>query len=213
MIVSFLAALGMLGLLTVVPGPDVAVVTRAALSGGRRPAAQTAGGVVSGLLVWGLLAVGGLAAVLAASADAYAGLRVAGAAYLIWLGLRTLWRSRRSPISADGSSRADGPAGVPGVRGRAWRTGFVTNLMNPKIGVFYTSALPALVPAGAPTTATQAGLVLVHVGLSAIWLNAWARVLSGSRSVLRRPGAVRAGERVGGAVLVGFGVEIAARTV
>jgi threonine/homoserine/homoserine lactone efflux protein len=88
----------------------------------------------------------------------------------------------------------------------------VTNLMNPKIGVFYTSALPALVPAGAPTTATQAGLVVAHAAFSLVWLNGWARVLTGSRGVLRRPGALRAGERAGGVALVGLGVEIAART-
>ena len=213
MIVTLLAALGTLGLLTVVPGPDMAVVARAALAGGRGPAGETAAGSSRGCSS-GVLAVGGLAAVLAASADAYAGLRLAGAAYLVWLGARTLWRSRspagRTEVRA---RRADGPTGRPdGSRRGPWSTGFATNLVNPKIGVFYTSVLPALVPAGAPTTATQAGLVAAHALLSLVWLKVWARALTGARSVLGRPGAVRAGERFGGAALVGLGVEIAART-
>lgn len=81
------SAVGLLSLLTIVPGQDMAVVRRAALSGGSRSAGETAAGVVVGLLVWGLVAVAGLAAVLGASADPYAGVRLVGAAYLVWLGL------------------------------------------------------------------------------------------------------------------------------
>jgi threonine/homoserine/homoserine lactone efflux protein len=202
MIASLAGALGLLGLLTIVPGPDMAVVTRAALSGRCGHAARTAGGVVSGLLVWGLLAVAGLAAVLAASAEAYTGLRILGAVYLVCLGLRTLWRTRRL-----GSGERDEAAGA-GPAGGAWRTGFVTNLLNPKIGVFYTSVLPQLVASGAPTVATQAGLVLAHAGLSLVWLNGWAWTLGRSRSRLRRPRVGRALERFSGTVLVGFGLEI-----
>jgi threonine/homoserine/homoserine lactone efflux protein len=227
MIGSLAGAVGVLGLLTIAPGPDMAVVTRAAVAEGRRAAAETAGGVVCGLLVWGLLAVGGLAAVLAASADAYTGVRLVGAAYLVWLGLWTLSGSReasgrsrsrgvRSPWSGSrrpGIDAAGEPVAGGGRRlGGAWRRGFVTNLVNPKIGVFYTSVLPALVPSGAPTAATQAGLVLGHAGLSLVWLNGWARAIGRSRSVLRRPRVGVWVERVSGAVLVGLGVEITAGT-
>jgi threonine/homoserine/homoserine lactone efflux protein len=204
MFASLAGAVGLLALLTIVPGPDMAVVTRAALSGSRRAAERTAGGVVTGLLVWGLLAVAGLAAVLAASADAYTAIRLVGAAYLVWLGLRVFWASRR---------RCDSDAATGHRRPRgSWRTGLVANLMNPKVGVFYTSVLPQLVPAGAPMSATQAGLVLTHAGLSWVWLNAWARALRHSRGALRRPSVSRPLERLTGAVLVGLGLEIAVRT-
>jgi threonine/homoserine/homoserine lactone efflux protein len=223
MLGSLAAAVGLLTLLTILPGPDTAVVARAALAGGREVGGATAAGVVCGLLVWGLLAVGGLAAVLAASADAYTALRVVGGAYLAWLGLRTLWRSRgaaaRRAVAVAGlESRSEtgrrlgagSDAGVVGRRG-AWRTGFATNLLNPKIGVFYTGVLPQLVPAGAPTTATQAGLVLAHAGLSLVWLGGWARLLGRSRAARHRPVLRQAIERVGGAVLVGLGVGVLAR--
>jgi threonine/homoserine/homoserine lactone efflux protein len=208
-------AVGVLALLTILPGPDMAVVTRAALHGGRRAAAETAAGVVCGLLVWGLLVVGGLAAALATSARAYAALRLAGAAYLVWLGLRTLWSSRRAdpPGAASMPAEVEAEAEAETRRGGGpWRTGLVTNVLNPKIGVFYTSVLPALVPAGAPTTATQGGLVLAHAGLSLAWLNGWARVVGRSQRVFSRPRVGRALGRASGAVLVGLGLEITART-
>jgi threonine/homoserine/homoserine lactone efflux protein len=212
-------AVGVLALLTILPGPDMAVVTRSALHGGRRAAAETAAGVVCGLLVWGLLVVAGLAAALATSAGAYATLRLAGAAYLVWLGLRTLWSSRRADPSGAPSTLAETETETETETeaetrrgGRLWRTGLVTNVLNPKIGVFYTSVLPALVPAGAPTTATQAGLVLAHAGLSLAWLNGWAWVVGRSQRVFGRPLVGRALGRASGAVLVGLGLEITART-
>jgi threonine/homoserine/homoserine lactone efflux protein len=112
MIGSLAVAVGLPAVPTIVPGPDMAVVARAALVGGRRSAGQTAVGVVCGLLVWGLLAVGGLAAVLAASGEAYAAVRIVGAGYLIWLGLRMLWQSapRRGHPARRPSGR--GPAGA-----------------------------------------------------------------------------------------------------
>jgi len=87
-----------------------------------------------------------------------------------------------------------------------------TNLLNPKIGVFYTSVLPQLVPAGAPVAATQAGLVVAHAGLSLVWLNGWARLSGRSGRLLRRPGVRRGLERLSGTVLVGLGLEITVRT-
>jgi threonine/homoserine/homoserine lactone efflux protein len=204
--------------------------------------------VACGLVVWGLVAVAGLAGVLAASADAYAAVRLAGAAYLVWLGARLLRRSwrggpgapvrHRGSVDLGGAGAGDLPAGGSGALPRSasgmrpagvaedpaavgpgrrsggdWRTGLVTNLLNPKIGVFYTSVLPQLVPRGAPTAATEAGLVLAHAGLSLAWLNGWAVVLGRSRTGLRRATVSRALERISGGVLVAFGVEIAARTV
>ncbi|MFE8030612.1 LysE family transporter, partial [Streptomyces sp. NPDC057409] len=90
---ELLAATGVLALLTMVPGPDMAIVTRRAVAVGRRDGLLTVGGVASGLLVWGVLAVAGLAAVLAASAAAYTVVKLVGAAYLVVLGARALWRS------------------------------------------------------------------------------------------------------------------------
>ncbi len=199
---SLLAAVLVLALLTVVPGPDVAVVTRVALGSGRAAAARTASGVAVGCLVWGVLTAAGLAAILAASAEAYTVVKLVGAAYLVFLGLQAVWRSRRStaPVTADVAPRSES---------RPFLTGLLTNLLNPKIAVFYTGLLPQLVPAGAPVGATLLGLVVVHAVLAVVWLNGYAALLHGARGTLTRPRVRRAVERVTGVVLIGFGVRVA----
>ena len=199
---SLIAAVLVLALLTVVPGPDVAVVTRVALGSGRLAAARTAAGVAAGCLVWGVLTAAGLAAILAASAEAYTVVKLVGAAYLLFLGVQAIWRARRStePPTADATPRKEG---------RPFLTGLLTNLLNPKIAVFYTGLLPQLVPAGAPVGPTLLGLVVVHVVLGVGWLNAYAALLHFARGTLTRPRVRRAMERVTGVVLIGFGVRVA----
>lgn len=198
---SLAAAVLALALLTLLPGPDLAVVTRLALSHGRAEAFRGSFGIVSGLLVWGLLTVAGLAALLAASPTAYTVVTFAGAAYLVVLGVQAIWQSRTIRETTAATS-------APGVA-KGFRTGFVSNLLNPKIAVFYTSLLPNLVPAGAPTAVTLVGLVLVHALLSSAWLTLYAALLLRAAGVLQRPSTRQALERVTGVVLIGFGVRVA----
>lgn len=199
---SYLAAVGALALLTLLPGPDVAVVTRFALSGTRTAGARVAVGVVAGLAVWGMLTAAGLAAVLAASAAAYTVVKIAGAVFLTAMGVRMLWRSRTT---------GGHPAAAPPVRtGHPTRTGLLTNLLNPKIAVFYTGLLPSLVPPGGSPRLWLPLLVATHAGLSFAWLVGYAAVLSRSRSVLGRPRVRAVLDRVTGCVLIGFGVRVAA---
>lgn len=199
--VEYVAAVLALALLTVLPGPDVAVVTRVALSRGRSAAFRTSLGIVCGLAVWGVLTVAGLAAVLAASAEAYTVVRVAGALYLVALGVVTL--VRRTPAGEHVTA--------PPTRG-AWRTGFVSNMLNPKIALFYTGVLPGLVPTDAdvPHALLLASLVLVHVVVTLAWLAAYAAMVDRAARVVRRPSVRRALDRVTGVVLVAFGLRVAA---
>ncbi len=191
---ELVAAVLALALLTVLPGPDVAVVTRVALVQGRPAGVRAAAGVVTGLAVWGAATAAGLAALLAASATAYTVVRLAGAAYLVWLGLTTLWR--RTP-------RADT---APTTARRPFVTGLLGNVLNPKIAVFYTGLLPGLVPDDAPYGVTLGALVAVHAALSLGWLVACATVLP---KAARR--ARRVLDRVTGLALVGLGVAAAVR--
>ncbi len=89
MLTHVVTAIGVLGLLTVVPGPDMAVVTRRALMAGPRDGLRTVGGIATGLLLWGALTVPGLAAVVAASPAAYLAVKLLGAGYLVFLGAQT----------------------------------------------------------------------------------------------------------------------------
>ncbi|MFC5115147.1 LysE family translocator [Amycolatopsis halotolerans] len=100
MFFQFLAAAGILAVLTVVPGPDMAVVTKRAIAGGWQDGLRTVGGITAGLLVWGLLTVVGLAALLAASATAYTVVKLAGAAFLLVLGIQALLHSRKRPAQS-----------------------------------------------------------------------------------------------------------------
>ena len=188
----------------IVPGPDVAVVTRYALTSGRRAGIEASAGVVIGLLVWGTLTVLGLAAVLAASSTAYTIVKVAGATYLVWLGLRALWRSRTAPAAGTTQPRRAGRHPL--------RTGLTTNLLNPKIAVFYSSVLPSLVPHGGPPIVWLTILVLTHVVLSLTWLTGYAVVFSRSRSVLDKPRVRQFIDALTGVVLIGFGVRVAIET-
>ncbi|MGK5638834.1 LysE family translocator [Streptomyces sp. URMC 126] len=198
-------ALGVLALLTVVPGPDMAVVTKRAVASGRAEGLRTAAGITVGLLAWGVFTVVGLAAVLAASAEAYLAVKLLGAGYLAFLGAQALWQSRRG---APGPSAEATP---PGSRG-AFGSGLVSNLLNPKIAVFYTGVLPTLAPDGLSATAGMSLLVLLHAALTLAWLGTYVYVVSRARAVFERPGVRRALDRVTGFVLIGFGLRIAAGT-
>jgi threonine/homoserine/homoserine lactone efflux protein len=202
MISALLAAAAVLALLTLVPGPDMAVVTQASVTGGRSSGFRVAVGIISGLLVWGLLTVLGLSALLAASAEAYTAVKLAGAAYLIYLGARALWESRTSRMQQHSTAARTQKPGT-------WKTGFTTNLLNPKIAVFYTSLLPQLVPAGWPTGPSLALLVLIHAAISIAWLSAYVMLLSRARSTFEKPKVRQALERITGTVLLGFGAKIA----
>jgi threonine/homoserine/homoserine lactone efflux protein len=192
------------GALAVTPGLDTALVLRAALTRGRREAAATAAGIVAGLFVWGAAAAAGVSALLATSKLAYDVLRWAGAAYLVWFGLRLLARSLRPGPAAARTEGADG-----GSAWRAARLGLTTNLLNPKVGVFYAALLPQFLPVGSDPL--LGGLLLA--GVHAVLSVAWFALLIGLASVLgrwlRRPGTVRAIDGVTGATLVGFGARLA----
>jgi threonine/homoserine/homoserine lactone efflux protein len=202
MSVPFLAAVGALALLTVLPGPDFAITVRWAIAGGRRAGFMTILGIQAGILTWGALAVAGLAALFAASPVAYTVVRLVGAGYLVWMAARLIGRSLRP----------DAPASAPVATGSgrtAFRQGLLTNLLNPKIAAFYVGVLPALVPAGAPPALTMAALVLCHIVLGAVWLGICTLTVAQGRSVLGRPAVRRWLDRVTGAVLLGFATRLA----
>lgn len=199
-----LPALGVIVLLTITPGVDMALVARSALSGGRRAGAAAASGIAAGTVVWGLASAAGVAAILAASSTAYDALRIAGAAYLILMGVRT-WRAARDAGHAAAGSDAD-----PVVRdAAAFRSGLTTNLANPKIAVFYSTVAPAFVPDGAPVPAWTLAFAAVHALAGLVCLTAYAALLSRMRAALDRPSVRAALDRVTGTVLVAFGLRLA----
>jgi threonine/homoserine/homoserine lactone efflux protein len=190
--------------LTVTPGLDTALVLRAALTRNRREAAATAAGIVAGLFVWGAAAAVGVSALLTASEVAFDVLRYAGAAYLVGYGARMIVAaSRRRPVGQAPPGHAPRSA-----RRSAW-TGLVTNLLNPKVGVFYVALLPQFVPAGSDPLAVGLLLAGVHGALSMVWFLLLVLLAGALSGWLRRPGIVRAIDGVTGVTLVGFGARLA----
>jgi threonine/homoserine/homoserine lactone efflux protein len=191
--------------LTLTPGLDTALVLRAALTQGRRQALATAAGIVAGLFVWGAAASVGVSALLTASELAFDGLRYAGAAYLVVFGVRMLVRAARSRKEAAATPAAD--------RGSAWRAarlGLSTNLLNPKVGVFYVALLPQFAPSGSDPLAVGLLLSGVHAVLSLAWFGALITLAGALGRWLRRPRTARAIDGVTGVTLVGFGLRLAA---
>ena len=135
-------------LIVLLPGPDTLVTIRSIVRGGRSSGMATAGGILVGLTIWICVAALGLAAVLRASEVAYAVLRIVGACYLVWLGVQSLRAMRRGAPAV----RRPRPARAARhrLRGRAH-----TNLLNPKVGVFFVTFLPGFVPSGYPVGATS----------------------------------------------------------
>jgi threonine/homoserine/homoserine lactone efflux protein len=189
--------------LTLTPGLDTALVLRSALTRSRREAAATAAGIVTGLFVWGAAAAVGISALLTASHLAYDALRYAGAAYLLWFGLRLVVRAvRGAPVS-------DPDADVQSSVWRAARQGLVTNLLNPKVGVFYVALLPQFLPAGSAPLGMGLLLAGVHGLISVVWFAVLIVLAAALGRWLRRPATVRAIDGVTGTTLVGFGVKLA----
>ncbi|NUP46464.1 MAG: LysE family translocator [Catenulispora sp.] len=193
------------GLITIIPGLDTAVVLRAALVGGRRVAFATALGVGAGALVWGAAAATGVSLLLTASQVAYTALRVGGALYLLWLGFGLLRAARRGEF-ADGDSRV---AGVGA--GRAFLRGAGTNLLNPKVGAFYIAILPQFMPAHVSHLAMGLALAGVHDLEGLAWFSVLILGAHHARAFFAKRRVKRALDAVTGTVLVGFGIELAAR--
>jgi threonine/homoserine/homoserine lactone efflux protein len=201
---SIVAFSAVAALLTVTPGADMALVTRNALDGGQRAAFATTLGIVTGIMAWALLSAVGIAALLAASATAFSILKLAGAAYLVVLGVRAIWRSR-----GRATPERNAPPERVGERGSPFLQGLLTNLLNPKIAVFYTTLLPQFIVPGDPVLIKSLVLAAIHNALGLVWLSGYAWAVTTAGDLLRRPRARRALDRLTGVVLIALGVRLA----
>jgi threonine/homoserine/homoserine lactone efflux protein len=194
-----LAFVGVAVVVIVTPGQDTALTVRHTLASGRRAGIRTAVGVVCGQAVWALAASAGLAALLVASEPAFVAMKVAGAAYLAYLGATALLAAaRRRPRGTTHAGPGSGP-------GHELRQGLLSNLGNPKMAVFFTSLLPQF---GNSFPALLA-LGLVFCSLTLAWLSAYAFAVARAGDVLRRPAVRRVVDALTGTALVALGVRLA----
>ena len=203
---ALLAFTATAALLTITPGLDTALVLRTAAAEGPRRAMLAAAGIALGCLAWGVLVGAGLGALLAASALAYDVLRWAGALYLLTLGIKLIRAPRRSLELALSDDE------LPGKAQPNWLLrGFLTNMLNPKIGVFYVSFLPQFIPAGSSVLGWSVLLASIHNVLGLIWFGALVAATRPVLGALQKPGVMAWLNRLTGILFIGFGLKLALR--
>ena len=201
---ALLAFTATAALLTITPGLDTALVLRTAAAEGPRRALLAAAGIALGCLAWGLLVGAGLGALLATSRLAYDVLRWAGALYLLTLGVKLIGAPRRTLDLAVPDEAAIAP-GQPNWLLR----GFLTNMLNPKIGVFYVSFLPQFIPSGSSVLGWSVLLASIHNALGLAWFGALIAATRPLLGVLRKPAVMSWLDRLTGMLFIGFGLKLA----
>jgi len=196
-----LAFAGFSLLLALTPGPDFALVTRNALAFGRRGVLLTTAGLAGGLLIWVAASAVGIAVLLETSAGLYTALRIAGAAYLAYLGMRTLWASRHEPQPITSPPQPRRASSI-------WGQGLLSASLNPKLGVFFVSVLPQFIDTSRPALPQSLllGAIFIVIGIS--WMNAYGFSVSRLRDVVTSPRVRRWMERFTGIALLGFGAKL-----
>ncbi|MCW2495726.1 LysE family translocator [Jatrophihabitans sp.] len=188
-------------LIVLLPGPDTLVVIRGLLRGGRSRGLSTTLGVLCGLVLWVAAASLGLSAVLRASKIGYDILRAVGAAYLIWLGVLAL-RTRGTVPSTTDSPRRE-------LLGSGYVAGLLTDLLNPKVGVFFVTFLPSFVPQGYPVGATCLLFGAIFVVLTGLYFAVLLALAQRVTGWMTEPRIRRRLDTVTGTVLVGLGLRLA----
>lgn len=190
--------------MTMLPGADTLLVVRNSLRGGRQDGLLTVAGICSGLFVHALLSALGLSVVLAHSATAFTALKIAGACYLAWLGIQSIRSSLRGTAT---TMPGQATAGVPATR--CFREGFLTNLLNPKVVVFYLALLPQFIDPDDPVLAKSLLLASIHFAEGILWLGGVAWLVDRSRQFFMKPALRRWLDAVCGAFLVALGIRLA----
>jgi threonine/homoserine/homoserine lactone efflux protein len=191
-------------LVTVVPGPDMALITRQVVTRGRRAAQATIMGNLSGLVVHATALAVGLSALLVASSTAYSVVKLAGAAYLVFLGVQSLRQAQRTR-AATGVTVAE----LAPKRGNPYGQGLISTVLNPKPALFFVSFLPQFVDRDGPVTLQVSLLAAIHIVVGFVWLTTYASLVSRMHAAITRPRVKAALERATGAVLIALGLRVA----
>jgi threonine/homoserine/homoserine lactone efflux protein len=200
---TFLSFLAVATVAVLVPGPDVFVVMRTALAGGRRAGTWAAAGSAAGNLVWGAASVVGVTGLLAASGAAFSVVKLVGAGYLVYLGVQSLRAARRGDgLTADseGSERLSAAT--------AFRRGLASDLLNVKVGLFWTALMPQFMTADAAAVLPVAMVTAMAV-IAFVLLAAYAVLAARLSAALRRRRSAQAVNGTVGTVLLALGARLA----
>ncbi|MFE3188205.1 LysE family translocator [Nocardia sp. NPDC059240] len=182
------------------PGASFTLVTQRVLAGNRREGLLVAAGTATGLCVHAGLAAIGLSALVMRSAEAFTAVRLAGAAYLVWLGVSTL---RGNP------SRADSPKRLPWRGHNSYVQGLLGNVLNPKAAAVYLTLAPQFLDPGRPVAPQIAVLAVAHIAVAVTWLGVWTMTVSAARQTIALPQFKRVMTRITGTVMIALGIRTA----
>ncbi|AZL10165.1 MAG: LysE family translocator [Brevibacterium aurantiacum] len=187
------------------PGIDLMIVLRSTILQGRRAGFAAVIGVELGHAVWAVASLLGLTALLAASTLAYDVVRIAGACYLVWLGCTAIWKS----LPRNRSTAAEPEALPAQSAGSAVRNGMTSNLLNPKVGVFYISILPQFLPTVPSAAGWGVLLVAIALTIGTVWHAAVVLLATRARGILTRERVKIWLDRTSAAVMIALGVRLA----
>ena len=193
---QFWVGVGLLALLTLSPGASTALIAAVAAGHGRRAAFITSLGIATGIVSYAFASALGLSVVLAASPEAFTLVKTAGALYLTYLGVRTIWKTRRRRATA-----------VVAPSGRDFYTrGVLTNLLNPQVAIFYLTFLPQFIQPTEPVLAKSLLFGVSHACIAITWFAVYAYGITTLATRIRA--AQPWIERASGVVLIGFAVRL-----
>ncbi len=206
---SMLTFTGIALLLTITPGADTMLVIRSVVARGQRAGLLTTIGICCGLFVHASLSAVGLSVILVRSAAAFELVKLVGAAYLIFLGIQSLWRVMHHQSRGADDAPLERGYGTARTKRRPFLEGLLTNVLNPKVAVFYLAFLPQFIRPGDPVLLKSVFLASIHFLLGLLWLSLVTLVLGRLRAVLTRPHIQQRLEAITGVILIAFGVRLA----
>ncbi len=194
--------------LTVAPGADTFLVLRNVLRGGRSDGIGTTFGICSGLFVHAIFSALGLSLVLAHSATAFSSVKLVGAVYLCWLGAQSFWGAIKRKKEAVQFKKEK--LELPRVSlQKSFAEGFLCNILNPKVAIFYLAFFPQFIGDADPVFAKTMLLAALHYALGILWLGLLSFVFDRARLWMTNSLVRRWLDGISGAILLGLGVRLA----
>lgn len=190
--------------LIILPGPDTAIATKNTLTVGRTGGFKTMFGTCCALLIHTLAAVVGLSAIIVKSALLFSVFKYVGAVYLIYLGIKTLWSLKNKKVATTEmtfESKYESKS--------CFKQGFLTNILNPKVAIFFLTFLPQFVDSGSNTFLPFLIMGITYSILTAIWFLFYIYLLNQISAFMKKPRTQTFIEGITGTILIGFGVKLA----
>lgn len=192
-------------LLIILPGPDTAIATKNTLTVGKIGGLKTALGTCCALLIHTSAAILGLSAIIVKSALLFSIFKYVGAVYLIYLGIRTLWslKNKEKAVIVEPNTKSQFE------NTSCFKQGFLTNLLNPKVAVFFLTFLPQFVEAGSNTFLPFLIMGITYTVLTAIWFSLYIYLINQISAFMKKPKTQNMIEGITGTILIGFGIRLA----